>query len=201
MSDPVSPKSKAVTAVLCLFLGGLGVHRWYVGKVGTGLILPIMIIGGAGASETEIGPFVLLAGSIWLLLDLVAILINKFTDGEDRLIVSAMERVAAAGRAATIEAAAQRASEYREPPLKREPSPAGTNIEQRILLVAKHKGGVLVPTDVAMTTGIGIDAAQRHMESMVQRGHMQMHVRHDGILVYTVPDMLTDEGRESLDTI
>ena len=75
-SDPISPKSKATAALLCLFLGGLGVHRWYVGKVGTGLILPGMIIGGAGASEAEIGPFVLLAGLIWLLLDFAAILIN-----------------------------------------------------------------------------------------------------------------------------
>lgn len=31
-------KSKIVTLLLCLFLGGLGVHRFYVGKMGTGLI-------------------------------------------------------------------------------------------------------------------------------------------------------------------
>lgn len=34
----VSPKSKGMAAVLCFFLGGLGIHRFYVGKVGTGLL-------------------------------------------------------------------------------------------------------------------------------------------------------------------
>lgn len=35
---PTSPKSKGIALVLCIFLGVIGVHRYYVGKVGTGLI-------------------------------------------------------------------------------------------------------------------------------------------------------------------
>ncbi len=34
----VSPKSRTVALLLCIFLGVLGGHRFYVGKVGTGLI-------------------------------------------------------------------------------------------------------------------------------------------------------------------
>ena len=35
---PTPPKSKAVVLPLCIFLGVLGVHRYYVGKIGTGVI-------------------------------------------------------------------------------------------------------------------------------------------------------------------
>lgn len=34
----VSRKSKIVALLLCIFLGGLGAHRFYVGKIGTGII-------------------------------------------------------------------------------------------------------------------------------------------------------------------
>ena len=33
-----SPKSKTTALLLCIFLGGLGVHRFYVGKIGTGVL-------------------------------------------------------------------------------------------------------------------------------------------------------------------
>ena len=35
---PTSPKNKGVALALCVFLGMLGAHRYYVGKIGTGLI-------------------------------------------------------------------------------------------------------------------------------------------------------------------
>lgn len=34
----VSSKSRLVALLLCIFLGGLGVHRFYVGKIGTGIV-------------------------------------------------------------------------------------------------------------------------------------------------------------------
>lgn len=67
-----SPKSFVAALLLCFFLGGLGIHRFYVGKIGTG-ILQIITLGGLG---------------IWALIDFIMIVIGKFTDSEGRKITS-----------------------------------------------------------------------------------------------------------------
>ena len=61
----VSPKSKIVTLVLCIFLGAFGIHRFYVGKIGSGLLY--LFTGG-----------VFCLGWIY---DILKILSGTFTDG------------------------------------------------------------------------------------------------------------------------
>jgi len=60
----VNQKSWIVALLLCFFLGALGVHRFYVGKVGTG-ILQLVTFGGLG---------------LWTLIDFIMIVIGKFGD-------------------------------------------------------------------------------------------------------------------------
>ena len=57
-------KSKTTAALLCFFLGSWGVHRFYVGKIGTGVAM-IFTLGGLG---------------IWTLIDFIMILVGDFTD-------------------------------------------------------------------------------------------------------------------------
>ena len=66
----VSPKKRVVALLLCFFLGPLGIHRFYVGKVGTG-ILWLLTLGLAG---------------IGVLVDLIMIIIGSFKDNEGRVL-------------------------------------------------------------------------------------------------------------------
>jgi len=70
--SPVSPSSRLVALLLCLFLGGLGIHRFYVGKNGTGIAM-IFTLGGLG---------------IWSLVDLIMIAVGSFRDIKNRLLLN-----------------------------------------------------------------------------------------------------------------
>lgn len=56
--------------LLCFFFGLLGIHRFYVGKIGTG-ILQIFTLGGLG---------------IWTFIDLILIVIGSFKDADGHKI-------------------------------------------------------------------------------------------------------------------
>lgn len=57
----MSPKSRLVALLLCLFLGGIGVHRFYVGKVGTGILW--MFTGGVFGIGCLVDLIMIAAGS------------------------------------------------------------------------------------------------------------------------------------------
>ena len=66
MASGNSEKSFVTTLILCVLLGGLGIHRFYVGKTGTGILM-LLTLGGLG---------------IWSLIDLIVIATQNFTDSQ-----------------------------------------------------------------------------------------------------------------------
>ncbi len=75
-TQPASPLDSKVPSdgrwlialLLCFFLGCLGIHRFYVGKTGSGIAM-LLTCGGCG---------------IWALVDFIMILVNSFTDKDGR---------------------------------------------------------------------------------------------------------------------
>ena len=59
-----SEKGFIPAILLCFFLGAFGIHRFYVGKIGTGILM-LITFGAFG---------------IWTIIDFIMIACGKFTD-------------------------------------------------------------------------------------------------------------------------
>jgi len=70
---PASPKSRLAAALLAFFLGAFGIHRFYVGKIGTGIAIIVTFGGFFG---------------IWPLIDLIMILVGSFKDKQERYLAN-----------------------------------------------------------------------------------------------------------------
>ena len=66
----LSPKSWLATLLLSIFLGELGIDRFYLGKVGTG-ILKLITLGGFG---------------IWWLIDIILTIAGAATDKQGLVV-------------------------------------------------------------------------------------------------------------------
>jgi TM2 domain-containing membrane protein YozV len=69
----ISEKGFVPTLLLCFFLGMFWIHRFYVWKIGTGIVM-LLTLWGLG---------------IWSMIDFIMIAVGSFTDKEWKTIKSA----------------------------------------------------------------------------------------------------------------
>jgi len=63
-------KKWLTTLLLAIFVGYLGVHRFYVGKIGTGVLM-LLTLGGCG---------------VWTIIDIILIATSSFKDADGNIL-------------------------------------------------------------------------------------------------------------------
>ncbi|GHT72298.1 hypothetical protein FACS1894110_26680 [Spirochaetia bacterium] len=71
------------------------------------------------------------------------------------------------------------------------------SVERIILKLARENKGVLTASEVALGANIPIEEAKKDLDSLVSKGFAELRVRKSGTLVYTLPEMMdSDEPLE-----
>ncbi|MFQ3547024.1 MAG: TM2 domain-containing protein [Termitinemataceae bacterium] len=142
--------------------GALGFHRFYLGKIPTGILW--MLTGGLGMFGSVYDFFTLprQVAEANLRAELEAGLANNrrqhvswryATDGETRVL-------------------------------------GPDNIERVILRLAKKNKGIVSASEVALESSTSIEEAKKALEKLVDQGVSELRVRKSGTLVYTFPEFM-----------
>ena len=150
--------------------GALGLHRFYLGKAGTGFIW--LFSGG-------------LAG-IGCIYDLFTL---------PRQVQEANMRYNAEA-ALALGAGAMR-DRYGEPSglsYRKVESP-----EKTILRVARKNGGQVTPGEVAIEGDLSVDEARKELDKLAKNGMAEVRVRSSGVIVYYFPEFASGDKSDFVD--
>ena len=160
--------STVVAYILWLFsgFGALGFHRFYLGKIPTGLLW--MFTGGLG-----------MVGAIYDFFTL------------PRQVHEANVRKAIFDNVFQYPFNQSQSNTWRnvndgEARIVREKE----SLERTILRIAKENKGIIAPSEVALAANIPIDEAKKGLDALVSNGIAELRVRKSGSLVYTIPEIM-----------
>jgi hypothetical protein len=161
--------SLGIAYILWLFsgFGALGFHRFYLGKIPTGLLW--MFTGGLGMFGA-IYDFFTLPGQVREANIRKAIFDRSYR--QDNQFENQNWRYAADAQARVVNS-----DDKSEHP------------ERVILKLAKENKGILTVSDVALGANIPIEEAKKILETLVSKGFAELRVRKSGSLVYVITDM------------
>jgi TM2 domain-containing membrane protein YozV len=151
--------------------GVAGLHRFYLGKVGTGLLY--LITGG-----------LLGLGTIYDAITLP----NQVQEANYRLGHHYRAPQQLSGSDAINDVLA-RLTGSAEP----------MSIEHVILQTAKGHGGYTTPTEIALEAKVSVDEAKQNLDELVSKGIAEVRVKKNGILAYVFPEFLTAETEADLE--
>lgn len=152
-----------------LSMGGwFGLHRFYLGKKGTGFLW--LITGG-----------MCYIGSIYDLFTLS----RQVEEANIKYAVEARVR----GELAYADSAGTGYAPYGAAPAPKPDSP-----EKVILRVARKNGGFVTPGEAALEGDISVDEARKQLDKLASKGSAEMRVRSSGVIVYFFPEF-SGEGR------
>lgn len=152
-------------AYLLWFLSGfgaLGLHRFYLGKIGTGLLW--FFTGG-----------MFMVGSIYDFFTMpVQVRDANLRQRYRRALYWEGDIGLPPSRSASV------------------PARPKESLERVILRTAKKNRGVATPAEVALEGDIPVEEAKEHLEKLVSKGHAEMRVRKSGAIVYVFPDFVEE---------
>lgn len=142
--------------------GALGLHRFYLGKIPTGLLW--MLTGG-----------VAMVGSIY---DFFTLSRQVKEANIRRVILDQMAYGDGNGQWRFVRDGDSRIVNGK------------ISVERSILTLAKENKGVVTPTELALSANISIDDAKKNLDELVSKGVAEIRVRNTGTLVYVLPEMM-----------
>jgi TM2 domain-containing membrane protein YozV len=67
-------------------------------------------------------------------------------------------------------------------------------VERVILRLAKQNKGIITASEVALEASISIEEAKRDLDALVSKGFAELRVRKSGTLVYTLPELMDSDS-------